>query len=74
MPDTGGQIPSVEGPMMASGSRVSMPQGTITLLGRSMAGSQAVIAQNAAGQARFGASYPPDLHVSQVASITGSAT
>jgi hypothetical protein len=39
--------------MMASWSRVRMHQGKITMLGRIMAGSQAVIAHHAAGQALF---------------------
>ena len=36
------------------------------MLGRIMAGSQAVIAHEATGQAVFVAYYPPDLHVSQI--------
>jgi len=43
-----------------------MHKGKITMLGRIMAGSQAVIAHDAAGQAIFVAYYPPDLHISQV--------
>jgi hypothetical protein len=43
-----------------------MHQGKITMLGRIMAGSQAVIAHNEAGQALFVAYYPPDLPLSQV--------
>jgi hypothetical protein len=43
-----------------------MHKGTITMLGRIMAGSQAVIAHDAAGQALFVAYYPPDIHLSQV--------
>jgi hypothetical protein len=58
-----------------------MPKGTSTLLGRLMAGSQAIIAPNEAGQALFVASYPPDLHLfpvivescHKVAQATGSA-
>jgi hypothetical protein len=46
------QITSVDGHMIAYGSRVPMPQGQITMLGRSMAGSQAVIAPSEAGQAQ----------------------
>src|SRR6266478_1316871 len=52
--------------MIAYGSRRSMHKGKITMLGRIMAGSQAVIAHDEAGQAVFVAYYPPDLHVSQV--------
>jgi hypothetical protein len=58
-----------------------MHKGKITMLGRIMAGSQAVIAHDNAGQAVFVAYYPPDIHVSQVilaycetvAQATGSA-
>ncbi len=58
-----------------------MHKGKITMLGRIMAGSQAVIAHDDTGQAVFVAYYPPDIHVSQVivaycqkmAEATGSA-
>src|SRR5207302_4964298 len=50
--------------MIAYGSRRSMHKGKITMLGRIMAGSHAVIAHNAAGQALFVAYYPPDIHLS----------
>jgi hypothetical protein len=43
-----------------------MHQGKLTRRGRLMAGSQAVIAPDATGQALLVAYYPPDLHVSQV--------
>ena len=43
-----------------------MHKGKITMLGRIMAGSQAVIAHDDAGQAVFVAYYPPDIHLSQV--------
>ncbi len=43
-----------------------MHKGKITMLGRIMAGSQAVMAHDDAGQALFVASYPPDIHVSQL--------
>src|SRR5712691_5851066 len=52
--------------MIASWSRMSMHKGKITMLGRIMAGSQAVMAHDDAGQALFVASYPPDIHVSQL--------
>jgi len=81
LPEQVGQIISVDGHMIASWSRRSMHKGTITMLGRIMAGSQAVMAHDAAGQAVFVASHPPDIHVSrviiascqQVALATGSA-
>jgi hypothetical protein len=63
---TAGQIAYVDGHMIAYWSRVSMHKGKITMLGRIMAGSQAVIAHNEAGQALFVAYYPPDIHMSQV--------
>ncbi len=58
-----------------------MHKGKITMLGRIMAGSQALIAHDDTGQAVFVAYYPPDIHVShvivascqQVAEATGSA-
>ena len=43
-----------------------MHKGKITMLGRIMAGSQAVIAHADTGQAIFVAYYPPDIHVSHV--------
>src|SRR5438045_9068522 len=66
VPDTGGQVTYVDGHMIAYWSRVSMHKGKITMLGRIMAGSHAVMAHNAAGHALFVAYYPPDIHVSQV--------
>jgi hypothetical protein len=79
--DKAGQPIYVDGHMIAYWSRRSMHKGKITMLGRIMAGSQAVIAHDAAGQAVFVAYYPPDLHLSQiivaycqqVALATGSA-
>jgi hypothetical protein len=52
--------------MMAYWSRVPMHKGKITMLGRIMAGSQAVIAHDEAGPALFVAYSPPDIHLSQV--------
>jgi len=43
-----------------------MHKGKITMLGRIMAGSQAVIAHDEAGQAVFVVYYPPDMHLSTV--------
>jgi len=60
VPHPAGQIAYVDGHMMASWSRVPMHKGKITMLGRIMAGSQAVIAHDEAGQALFVAYYPPD--------------
>jgi hypothetical protein len=61
-----GPIAYVDGHMIAYWSRVSMHKGKMTMLGRIMAGSQAVIAHDDAGQALFVEYHPPDLHVSQV--------
>jgi hypothetical protein len=61
-----GSILYVDGHMIAYWSRRCMHKGKITMLGRIMAGSQAVIAHDDRGQAVFLAYYPPDLHVSQV--------
>ena len=66
LPQQAGQITSVDGHMIAYWSRVAMHKGKITMLGRIMAGSQAVIAHSEAGQARFVKYYPPDRHLSQV--------
>ena len=64
--DQAGQMISVEGHMMASWSRLPMPKGKITMLGRIMAGSQAVMAHDETGQAVFVAYSAPDLHLSQI--------
>src|SRR5215471_18369390 len=66
IPDTVSDMTYVDGHMIAYWSRRSMHKGKITMLGRIMAGSQAVIAHNETGQALFVAYYPPDLHLSQV--------
>jgi hypothetical protein len=61
-----GSIIYVDGHMIAYWSRLAMHKGKITMLGRIMAGSHAVIAHDASGQAVFVAYYAPDIHVSQV--------
>jgi hypothetical protein len=66
LPSRSGQVTYVDGHMIAYWSRVSMHKGKITMLGRIMAGSQAVIAHDDTGAALFVAYYPPDLHLSQV--------
>jgi len=66
VPEQVGQIIYVDGHMIAYWSRQSMHKGTITMLGRIMAGSQAVIAHDEAGQAVFVVYYPPDMHLSTV--------
>jgi hypothetical protein len=66
VPAQTGTITDVDGHMGAYWSRMSMHKGKITMLGRIMAGSQAVIAHEDAGQALFVAYDPPDSHLSQV--------
>ena len=66
LPVQTGPITYVDGHMIAYWSRMPMHKGKITMLGRIMAGSQAVIAHDDAGQALFVAYYPPDIHLSQV--------
>jgi hypothetical protein len=66
LPVRPGPMTYVDGHMIAYWSRMPMHKGKITMLGRIMAGSQAVIAHDDAGQALFVAYYPPDIHVSQV--------
>lgn len=79
LPEPVGRIIYVDGHMIAYWSRQSLHKGKLTLLGRIMAGSQAVIAHDEAGQAVFVVYYPPDIHLStiivaygqQVAEATG---
>jgi len=81
LPSRSGQVTYVDGHMIAYWSRLPMHKGKITMLGRIMAGSQAVIAHDETGQAVFVAYDAPDLHLSQiilfycqqVAEATGSA-
>src|SRR6266705_1421283 len=65
-PAQAGGIGYVDGHMIAFWTRVAMHKGKITMLGRIMAGSQAIIAHNAVGQALFVEYHPPDRHLSQV--------
>jgi hypothetical protein len=66
VPAQAGQLSYVDGHMVAFWTRISMHKGKITMLGRIMAGSQAVIAHNEAGQALWVVYYPPDMHLSQI--------
>src|SRR5215470_1111861 len=65
LPAQAGQMAYVDGHMIAYWSRVPMHKGKITMLGRIMAGSQAVITHDEAGQGLFVEYYPPDQHLSQ---------
>ena len=58
-----GRLGYVDGHMIAFWTQVSMHKGKITMLGRIMAGSQAVIAHNQAGRAVFVEYYPPDIRM-----------
>jgi hypothetical protein len=66
VPAHAGQITYIDGHMIAYGSRVAMHKGKITMRGRIMAGSQAVMAHNEAGYAVFVAYHPPDIHLSRL--------
>ena len=66
VPEEAGKIGYVDGHMIAFWTRVSMHKGKITMLGRIMAGSKAVIAHHEEGQALFVEYYPPDIHLSTV--------
>lgn len=66
VPAQTGQITYIDGHMIAYWSRVAMHKGKITMRGRIMAGSQAVIAHNEAGYAVFLAYHPPDIHLSRI--------
>jgi len=66
MPHTAGRLAYVDGHMIAYWSRRPLHKGKITMLGRIMAGSQAVITHNESGHALFLRYYPPDLPLSQV--------
>jgi len=66
VPAQAGHLTYIDGHMIAYWSRVAMHKGKITMRGRIMAGSQAVIAHNEAGQAVFVEYHPPDRHLSRV--------
>ncbi len=76
-----GELNYVDGHMIAYWNRVPMHKGKITMLGRIMAGSQAVVTHDESGQARFVEYYPPDSQLSpvivaycqEVSGITGSS-
>jgi hypothetical protein len=66
VPAQAGHLTYIDAHMIAYWSRVAMHKGKITMRGRIMAGSQAVIAHNEAGQAVFVEYHPPDRHLSRV--------
>ena len=66
LPAQGGKVVYVDGHMIAYWSRKAMHKGKMTMRGRIMAGSQAVISHDEMGQAVYVAYYPPDVHLSQL--------
>jgi hypothetical protein len=66
LPPTTAMIAYIDGHMIPYWSGLSMHKGKITMLGRIMAGSQALIAHNEAAQALLVAYYAPDLPLSQI--------
>jgi hypothetical protein len=66
VPAHAGPLTYIDGHMIAYWSRVPMHKGKITMRGRIMAGSQALIAHNEASQAVFVEYHPPDHHLSRV--------
>lgn len=66
LPPGTAEITYIDGHMTPYWSRLSLHKGKITMLGRIMAGSQALIAHNEVGQPLFVAYYPPDLPLSQI--------
>jgi len=66
LPAQGGRLTYVDGHMIAYWSRKAMHKGKITMRGRIMAGSQAVISHDERGQAVYAAYYPPDTPLSQM--------
>jgi hypothetical protein len=65
-PAQASQYTYIDGHMVAYWARTPMHKGKITMLGRIMAGSQAVIAHNEVGHAVFVEYHPPDIPLSQL--------
>ncbi|MBF0204631.1 MAG: hypothetical protein HQK67_10035, partial [Desulfamplus sp.] len=63
LPDESGIVGYVDGHMIAYWSRKSMHKGKITMLGRIMAGSQAIVTHNQNGHALAIEYYPPDMRM-----------
>jgi hypothetical protein len=66
LPEEAGRIGYIDGHMIPYWARVSMHKGKIAMLGRIMAGSQAVIAHDENGQALRVEYYPPDMRLSHI--------
>ncbi len=63
VPDKVGQVIYIDGHMIAYWAAVAMHKGKITMLGRIMAGTNAVIAHNEAGLALCVEHHPPDVRM-----------
>src|SRR6266849_5238059 len=63
VPDKVGQVIYIDGHMIAYWAAVAMHKGKITMLGRIMAGTNAVIAHNEAGLALCVEPHPPDVRM-----------
>lgn len=66
LPAQASQSTYIDGHMIAYWARTPMHKGKITMLGRIMAGSQAVIAHNEVGHAVFVEYHPPDIPLSEL--------
>ena len=66
VPSDLGKLNYIDGHMIAYWGKQSMHKGKITMLGRVMPGSQAVITHNENGQATFVDYYQPDIHLTKV--------
>ena len=63
IPENPGNICYIDGHMIAFWSSTSMHKGKITMLGRIMAGSQAMVAHDEHGRAFYVEYYPPDIRM-----------
>jgi hypothetical protein len=80
IPQESSQVVYVDGHMIAFWTTRSLHKGKITMIGRIMAGSQAVIAHNQEGQAVCVAYHPPDIRLPhmiveycrQIMTVTGA--
>jgi hypothetical protein len=66
LPEESGEVAYIDGHMVGFWSRRSLHKGKITMLGRVMAGSQAIIAHNDEGQGLFVDYQPPDIRLVHV--------
>lgn len=66
LPEESGEVAYIDGHMVGFWSRRSLHKGKITMLGRVMAGSQAIIAHTDEGQGVFVAYQPPDIRLVHV--------